>query len=97
MTEPQILKIGKQLAVLSAVVGSLILAIFIITRNGEMMHPGFYYPILAGIINGAVLVSLGLTIYFARHYWRKIIATMIFMLSNIPLSIIYNLIAVKLL
>jgi len=71
MTEPQILKIGKQLAVLSAVVGSLILAIFIITRNGEMMHPGLYYPILAGIINGAVLVSLGLTIYFARHYWQN--------------------------
>lgn len=94
-TKPQIIKISQQLAKLSAIIGTSIFAFFIITRINETLLFGLTYILIAATLNGIFLIALAIYLFHHREQWRNIVATMIFMMANIPLSIFYSLIAFK--
>ncbi|RDC58295.1 hypothetical protein DU508_05000 [Pedobacter chinensis] len=92
-TEPQIIDTCKRLASRSAILGTLIFVCFAIIRIPEMMFFGLMYILFAGLINGIFFIALAVSCFTNKAYWQKIVATMIFMLANIPLSIFYSFLA----
>jgi len=93
--EPQIVNQCRQLAIISASIGTTIFLFFLLFR-GETPILGLGYLLIAALIKGIFFTVLAISCYTHKQYWRKIVATMIFMLANIPLSIFYCFMALKL-
>lgn len=89
---PLLIETGKWMAVLSAAIGTIILLAYFALKVSEMMLVGFIYIYFAAAINGLFFLVLLLECFRQQNHWRKIVATMIIMLLNIPLVIFYILI-----
>ncbi|WP_316807243.1 hypothetical protein [Pedobacter agri] len=96
LPEPKIIETCQRIAIISAAIGTAIFAFYIFSKIGETLFFGLMYIAAAGLINGIYLIVLGVSCFIYKAHWRKIVTTMVFMLANIPLSIIYSLIAFKL-
>ena len=94
-TEPQIIDTCKRLTKISAIIGTGIFMLFIISGIKELSIVGLMYIGFAGLINGIFLIVLAIAGFIHKIYWHKILATVAFMLANIPLSIFYCFIALK--
>ena len=92
-TEPQIIDTCKRLTKITAIIGTVIFVLFIISGIKELSIAGLMYIGFAGLINGIFLIALAIASFIHKIYWRKILATIVFMLANIPLSIFYCFIA----
>ncbi|TDG36573.1 hypothetical protein EZJ43_08650 [Pedobacter changchengzhani] len=94
--ESKIIQISKKVAVCSTGIGTLILLAFLITKADLLMPFGLCYILIAIVINGVFALLLVIECLSNLIHWRKYIATIIFMLVNIPLSIFYCYIALNL-
>lgn len=94
-TEPQIIDTCKRLTKISAIIGTTIFVLFIISGIKELSIVGLMYIGVAGLINGIFLIVLVIAGFIHKIYWHKILATIVFMLANIPLCIFYCFIALK--
>ena len=91
--EEAIIEISKKVAIASTGIGTLILGGYLITQEDMLMPVGLMYISIAGIINGFFVVLLIIECLCKITHWRKYVTTIIFMLANIPLSILYCYIA----
>lgn len=88
-TEPQMIYVGKKLAYYSAVIGTIILITYLISHANYLIELGLIYVLLAFVVNGIFLLVLLLELIYNRAYWKSYMATIIAMLLNIPLSLLY--------
>ncbi|WP_131536797.1 hypothetical protein [Pedobacter nototheniae] len=91
--DPVIIYMSKQVSIYSAGIGTLILLCFLISRADGLMFLGLTYIFFALIINSVFFLILLFECFRSKEYWRKIVATMLFMLCNIPLSLLYCFLA----
>jgi|GEM_PF-1066461 len=92
----KLVEIGKWMAVISAAIGTLILLAYFVLELNELMFAGLFYIYLAALVNGVFFLILLRECFRQQAYWRKIAATMFFMLLNIPLSLFYCFLALNL-
>lgn len=89
----KIITIAKKVAIYSTTIGTIILVGFLIAKSEILILFGLCYILTATIINSVFLILLFIACLRNIKQWRKFVAMMIFMLLNIPLSIIYCYIA----
>jgi hypothetical protein len=95
LKRPELIETGKWMAVVSAVVGTIILVTFFILRADELAFTGILYIYFATAINGMFFLVLLIECLIQKNHWRKIAAVMFIMLLNIPLSIFYCFLALN--
>ncbi|SER87266.1 hypothetical protein [Pedobacter rhizosphaerae] len=86
---------GKKSALYSAIGGSVILLIFMLTKANVMIGVGLYYIGVAFIINSILLLGILLELILNLRYWAKYITTIIYLVLNIPLCIGFCTIALQ--
>ncbi len=89
---PQMNYLGKRLAYYSALIGTLMLIINLISDSFFLMIIGAVFTLGAAIVNFFVLAIILIELICDQTSWRNTVATIICMLLNIPLVIIYLLI-----
>lgn len=92
---PELIEIGKWMAILSASIGTAILLIFFALKAPELMLIGLLYIYFAIVVNGIFFLVLLFECFRQKDHWRKIAAVMAYMLLNIPLSICYCFLALN--
>lgn len=93
---PKLIETGKWMAMVSAVIGTIILLTYFALKVNELMFVGLFYIYFATAINGIYFLVLLLECFRQQDHWQKIGAIMFFMLLNIPLSIFYCFLALNL-
>jgi len=81
--------LGKKIAYYSALVGTLIFVTYLISNSLFLMIAGAVFTIGAAILNVFVLAIILVELIFNKSYWRNSIVTVICMLLNIPLVLLY--------
>lgn len=92
---PELIETGKWMSVISAAIGTVILLAYFVLKADVLMFIGLFYIYFATAINGIFFLVLLLECFRQQDHWRKITATMFFMLLNIPLSIFYCFLALN--
>jgi len=92
---PELIGIGKWMAVYSAAIGTIILLAYFALKVDKLMFVGLFYIYFATVINGVFFLVLLLECFRQQNHWRKIATIMFFMLLNIPLSIFYCFLALN--
>ncbi|SFA45939.1 hypothetical protein SAMN04488511_105198 [Pedobacter suwonensis] len=87
--ESQMNYLGKKIAYYSALVGTLIFVTYLISNSLFLMIAGAVFTIGAAISNVFVLAIILVELIFNKSYWRNSIVTVICMLLNIPLVLLY--------
>lgn len=87
--EPQIIFIGKKATIYSAAIGTFLLLAFQMSKQDSLIAIGISYILFAFVVNSLILLALIAALFFHTPHWKKIIATIICVLLNIPLSIFY--------
>ena len=96
ITEPRTIYFGQIVAKYSAILGTIILLGFLFTDNIAVALAGLAYTVLAALVNGIIVLTLLFNLIYYIEYRPRITATILFMLLNIPLSLIYFYIVVTL-
>lgn len=92
---PELIEIGKWMAMISASIGTIILLTYLALNAYELMFVGLFYIYFATAINGIFFLVLLLECFRQKDHWRRIAVIMFFMLLNIPLSIFYCFLALN--
>jgi len=92
----EIIEISKKTAKFSAIIGTIILFAFLLSKNNLLAPIGIFYIFLAAIINGVLFMALFILAILSKTNRYEIITTMLILLINIPLSILYGFIAITL-
>jgi len=87
--EPQMNYVGKRMAYYSALIGTLILITYLISRADFLAVVGVIYILSAAVVNTLVLMVVLIELICNQSSWRSSVVTIICMLLNIPLVIIY--------
>ncbi|MFD2288317.1 hypothetical protein ACFSOV_19580 [Pedobacter petrophilus] len=87
--EPQIIQIGKKAAIYSAAAGTFLLLAYLISKQDSLISIGISYILFAVFANVLILLALIIALFTQTLHWKKIVATIICVLLNIPLSIFY--------
>lgn len=93
--EPQIIQIGKKAAIYSAVAGTFLLLAYIISKQDALIEIGISYVLFAIFANTLILLALSTALFTQTSHWKKIVATIICVLLDIPLSIFYFFIIIN--
>ncbi|MGM9478444.1 hypothetical protein ACS5PU_18610 [Pedobacter sp. GSP4] len=87
--DPQMIYIAKKLAYYSALIGTIIFVSFLLSKATYLMGLGLVYILSATVINAIFLLVLVIELIYNPIHWRSYLATIICMLLNIPLSMLY--------
>ncbi|SDD53360.1 hypothetical protein SAMN04488024_106148 [Pedobacter soli] len=87
--EPQMNYVGKKLAYYSALIGTLIFLTYLLSKSLFLMIAGVVFILGAGIVNVLVLAVILIELICNQTHWRSTVVTIICMLLNIPLVILY--------
>jgi len=93
--EPLIIRIGKKAALYSAAIGTFLLLAFLISKQNLLIAIGLNYVMLAFIMNTIILLALIAALFLHTAHWKNIAVTIICVLLNIPLSILYLTIVIN--
>ena len=101
MKTPWEIKIGnfaQYLAVGSFIIGTILFALkFALKHDFQdyIIVIGLYYVIVAFFINFIYLIIMISSLFFTEHYHLHIIKKCLFMLTNIPIVILYYFIIIS--
>ena len=87
--EPQMNYVGKRLAYYCALIGTLILITYLISNTFYIMMIGAVFILSAAVLNILVLAIILIELICNQTHWRSTVVTIICMLLNIPLVILY--------
>lgn len=90
-------QLGFKSALTSFIIGTIILGLFIITRNDFFALIGWMYTPIAGIINLGILLYLIIELCINAGSRSEIAMSIVIMLLNIPFCAIYTQIGLNLL
>lgn len=91
----QIGKLSDIIATLSFLIGTIILVLYFIPIQGidiEIILTGYFYVIVAIIINLIMLIGLIISIFSFQNHQKYLLKRIGFLLLNIPIAILYFLI-----
>lgn len=97
MTTKQHIRLGRQTALISFVLGTGILGLYFLTSSDEIILIGFDFIALTGLINIGVLISILVKISKDQVNRKKLLTTCGLMLLNIPVMLFYCWVAIILL
>ncbi|WP_421940368.1 hypothetical protein [Pedobacter sp.] len=87
--------IGKKIAYFSSITGTVILVLFLLSKSELFVTAGLYFLLTAFIINSLLFLCILLEFLGKPADWRVYLVTMLRMLINIPLSILYCHVAIS--
>jgi hypothetical protein len=82
-------KIGTYTALTSFLIGSLLLLIFYFSNSSDIPLLGYFFIIIAGLVNLGIFIVLMVKILTEINNRKKYIRTSAIMLLNIPVVVIY--------
>lgn len=89
MTTERNIKLGRQTALISFLLGTIIFGLYYFTSAGIFIWIGYLFIILTGLFNFR-LISKIISLSIKDNYNRKaLLKTLIFMFLNIPISVFY--------
>ena len=89
ISENMINKIGTYTALTSFLIGSLLLLIFYFSNSSDIPLLGYFFIIIAGLVNLGIFIVLMVKILTEINNRKKYIRTSAIMLLNIPVVVIY--------
>ena len=92
-TEFGIIKTSRNVALISFIIGTLILATFYLTENTGFAFIGLFYLFVAVVINLIFLIGLILKLVTKETDKKKTLISIGILLMNIPIVILYYNIA----
>ncbi len=89
MTTERHIKLGRQTALISFLLGTGIFGLYFLTSSFELLFVGYGFIALTGLINFGVLISILLKAKKNKDNRKKLLTTCGLMLLNIPLMLFY--------
>jgi hypothetical protein len=86
---------STRLAIASFALGTLILILFLYTKNFQVAFAGFIYLILAVIINLIVLFRLIYLLVTQTNHQEYYTIKILILLANVPIALVYARIATQ--
>ncbi|TAF46384.1 MAG: hypothetical protein EAZ51_07235 [Sphingobacteriales bacterium] len=97
MTTERHIKLGRQTALISFLLGIGIFGLYFLTSSWELLFVGYAFIALTGLINLGILVSILLKANKDKDNRKKLLTTCGLMLLNIPVMLFYCWVAIILL
>ena len=97
MTTERHIKLGRQTALISFLLGTVIFGLYFLTSSFELLFVGYGFIALTGLINIGILISILLKANKDIENRKKLLTTSGLMLLNIPLMLFYCWVAIVLL
>lgn len=89
MTTQQYITFGRRTALISFLLGTIILGIYLLTFSFELLFIGYGFIIIIGLINLKVFIDLLIAINNDKKAKKKLLKTCGQMLLNIPIMLLY--------
>lgn len=87
--EPQMSYVGKKIAYYSTIIGTLIFLTYLISNSFFLIIAGAVFTLSAAIVNITVIALIIIELISYQNHWRRALITIICMLLNIPLVLLY--------
>lgn len=97
MTTKRHIKLGRQTALISFLLGTAIFGLYFLTSSLELLFTGYGFIALTGLINIVILISIFVKANRDNDNRKKLMTTCGLMLLNIPVMLFYCWIAIILL
>jgi hypothetical protein len=97
MTTERHIKLGRQTALISFLLGTAIFGLYFLSSSFELLFLGYGFTALTGLINVGVLISILVKASKDKDNRTKLFKTCGLMLLNIPVMIFYCWVAIILL
>ncbi|TXF77667.1 hypothetical protein [Chryseobacterium sp.] len=97
MTTERHIELGRQTALISFLLGTVIFGLYFLTSSFELLFVGYGFIALTGLINIGILISILLKAYKDKENRKKLLTTCGLMLMNIPVMVVYCWVAIILL
>ncbi|MEM8522957.1 hypothetical protein [Flavobacterium sp. PL12] len=97
MTTERQIKLGRQTALISFLLGTVIFGLYFLTSSFELLFVGYGFIALTGLINVGILISILLKANKDKDNRTKLLTTCGLMLLNIPIMLFYCWVAIILL
>jgi hypothetical protein len=97
MTTERHLKLGRQTALISFLIGSAIFGLYFLTSSFELLFIGYGFVVIIGLINVGILISILVKANKDKKNRTKLLTTCGLMLLNIPIMLFYFWVAIILL
>lgn len=81
--------LSTKIALLSFVMGTLLLISYLLFKTSFLINLGFWYVIIAIIINSIMFMYLIFKLLFSKNNKEDIVIEMFLLLSNIPVTVLY--------
>ena len=91
--EVGLIKISRVIALISFILGTLVLITFYLSENAIFAIIGLFYVIIATIINSVFLIALLLKLTKRKSNKKQIVISILLAIFNIPIALIYYKIA----
>jgi hypothetical protein len=89
MTTERHIKLGRQTAVISFLIGTVIFGLYFLTSSSELLFLGYGFIVLTGLVNLGILISILVKAKNDKDNRKKLFRTCGFMLLNIPVVFFY--------
>ncbi|MBY0245663.1 MAG: hypothetical protein K2Q03_09440 [Sphingobacteriaceae bacterium] len=97
MTTERHIKLGRQTALISFLLGTAIFGLYFLTSSFELLLLGYGFIALTGLLNVGVLISILVKANTDKDNRTKLFTTCGLMLLNIPVMLFYCLVTIILL
>jgi hypothetical protein len=97
MTTERHIKLGRQTALISFLLGTSIFGLYFLTSSFVLLFIGYSFIASAGLINTGILISILLKANKDKDDRKKLLTTSGLMLLNIPVMLFYCWVAIALL
>lgn len=82
-------------ATISFLLGTLLLLFFLISQSNIVLDIGFFYVIIASVLNAIVFVGIITNAIINHQYYKENLTTIILVVFNIPITIGYIIIVIN--
>ncbi|KFF06587.1 hypothetical protein [Flavobacterium reichenbachii] len=89
MTTERYIKLGRQTAVISFLLGTVLFGLYFLTSSSELLFLGYGFIVLTGLVNLGILISILVKALNDKDNRKKLFMTGGFMLLNIPVILFY--------
>lgn len=85
----EINKKGLTVAIISFLIGTLILLLYLLTTSEALLVGGLFYVLIALALNTITLIGLIINAIINYQYYKENLTTILLFLFNIPIAIGY--------
>ena len=97
MTTERHIKLGRQTALISFLLGTAIFGLYFLTSSSGLLFLGYGFILLTGIINIGILIAILVRASKDNENRKRLLTTSGLMLVNIPIMLVYCWVAIILL